>query len=104
MDCTWPVQVGESDVDVRGVQLALERLRGVEGEKTRRVGAVGDVLVAGAVGVVEAFAVVENVDGVEVMQAEVFGNGSKDGVEVCCNVAFDAGSRVLNLGGDIVDK
>ena len=63
-----------------------------------------DVLVIGAVGAVEAFTVVENMDGVEVVQAEVLGDGSEDGVEVCFNIAFDAGGRILNLGGDVVDE
>jgi len=63
-----------------------------------------NVFVIGAVGAVEAFTVVENMDGVEVVQAEVLGDGSEDGVEVCFDIVFGAGGRILNLGGDVVDK
>lgn len=87
------------------VELALQRGARVESEERGAVGAVRDVLADGGAGEggvgevggrVEALAVVEEVGGVEVVQAEVLG----EGVEGVVDFFLDGVGDVVEEGDD----
>lgn len=97
------MQIGQVDIPMaRSVELALQRLARVEAVHGRAIAAAGDILADIALGDggvgqvcrrVVALAEVEDVGGVEVVQAEVLGEGV-DGV-----VDF-----LLHRVGDVVEE